>query len=235
MEPTRQHEPGFRLLPLGDAAVTVEFGSEISPGLNERVLRFADHVQAHAWPGVLDVVPAYCSVVIHVDPLRLDVSALRDRLLSLSDTAPSACRRSPRTHRIPVLYGGESGPDLEEVARHANLSVADVIRLHASGPYRVYMLGFSPGFPYLGLVPPAIAIPRLATPRMAVPAGSVGIAERQTGVYPVPTPAGWRVIGRTPISIYRPHASDPFLLHPGDTVRFEPIRRDEFTRLSRTA
>ncbi|HET7438858.1 MAG TPA: 5-oxoprolinase subunit PxpB, partial [Nitrospira sp.] len=129
------------------------------------------------------------------------------------------------------LYGGEGGPDLQDVAAFAKLSAAEVIRLHASVLYRVYMLGFSPGFPYLGLVPEPLAMPRLPTPRITVPAGSVGIAGTQTGIYPISTPGGWRLIGRTPIALYRAHSATPFLLNPGDLVRFEPIERQEFDRL----
>lgn len=136
-------------------------------------------------------------------------------------------------HEIPVLYGDEWGPDLDEVATFAGLQVAEVIALHASRPYRVYMLGFSPGFPYLGLLPAQLAIPRRSTPRTTVPAGSVGLADRQTGIYPIATPGGWQLIGRTPIPLYRKTSLTPFLLKPGDLVRFTPIERDEFDHLSR--
>ena len=133
-----------------------------------------------------------------------------------------------------MLYGGDWGPDLDDVASFAKLSVAEVIRLHASVHYRVYMLGFSPGFPYLGLVPEPIAMPRLPTPRISVPAGSVGIAGTQTGIYPIATPGGWRLIGRTPVALYRrENSATQFLLHPGDLVRFEPIGTQEFERLRR--
>jgi KipI family sensor histidine kinase inhibitor len=132
-----------------------------------------------------------------------------------------------------VHYGGESGPDLEDVASFGNLSIAEAIRLHSSVTYRVYMLGFSPGFPYLGSVPAPIAMPRLITPRSKVLAGSVGIAGRQTGIYPTATPGGWRLIGRTPTALYRPTKARPFLLSPGDLVRFEPITREEFNSLHR--
>ena len=222
----------FRILSLGDAALTIEFGQEIDPAINERVTAFAETVRAQRWEGVLDVVPTYCSVTIHVDPLGVDLDTLTSRLLQLPKTAQHGIR-SGRHHRIPVLYGGEAGPDLHDVASFAKLSAADVIRLHASVLYRVYMLGFSPGFPYLGLVPEPLAMPRLPTPRITVPAGSVGIAGTQTGIYPISTPGGWRIIGRTPIALYRPHSATPFLLNPGDLVRFEPIEQQEFDRLRR--
>jgi len=229
--PPTSHQ--FALLPLGDAAVTVEFGHEISPGINELALGFAQAMHAQQWQGVLDIVPAYASVTIHVDPSQLPLSALCERLqmLVFDASAPS----SGRTHRIPVLYGGEWGPDLGDVAAFARLSPAETIQLHYTALYRVYMLGFSPGFPYLGLVPASIAMPRLATPRTAVPAGSVGIAESQTGVYPTRTPGGWRIIGRTPVSLFQPQSSMPFLLSPGDRVQFHPIDAEEFARLSYAA
>ena len=224
---------GFAVRPLGDAAVTVEFGCRVSPELNQRALSFAKAVHGQQWDGVLDVVPAYASVSIHVDPLRLPVSVLSERLhrISCDMSAPL----SGRTHRIPVLYGGAWGPDLEDVATFAGLSAADTMQLHYANPYRVYMLGFSPGFPYMAMVPASIAMPRLATPRTVVPAGSVGIAESQTGIYPSSTPGGWRIIGRTPVSLYQPQASQPFLISPGDTVQFYPIDTDEFDRMSYAA
>jgi KipI family sensor histidine kinase inhibitor len=223
----------FWLLPLGDAALTVEFGHEIDPSLNARVIAFAETLRAETWEGVLDIVPTYRSVTIHVDPLRLDVTALSDRLLQLPHTLLHHATSVGTQHTIHVFYGGEWGPDLEDIAAFAKMSVTDVIRLHRSVPYRVYMLGFSPGFPYLGSVPEPLAMPRLATPRITVPAGSVGIAGNQTGIYPISTPGGWRLIGCTPLALYRPNSSQPFLLSPGDLVRFEPIGLQEFDRLRR--
>ncbi len=230
IEGTKPVQNGFAVLPLGDAAVTVEFGREISPDLNRRVLSFAHAMRLQQWEGVLDVVPAYASVTVHVDPLQLPISTLRERLRELRFDV--SVTDAGRRHRIPVLYGGDWGPDLPDVAAFAQRSLAETIRLHHANPYRVYMLGFSPGFPYMGLVSPSLAMPRLATPRTIVPAGSVGIAESQTGIYPTATPGGWRIIGRTPVSLYQPQASQPFLFAPGDTVEFYPIDADEFGRVS---
>lgn len=223
----------FTVLPLGDAAVTVEFGCEIRPDLNERALAFAQAVRVQNWEGVLDIVPTYASVTIHVDALRLPISILSERVQELSYDVTTSV--TGRTHRIPVVYGGEWGPDLQDVASFARQSPADTIRLHHTNPYRVYMLGFSPGFPYMGLVPAPIAMPRLATPRLLVPAGAVGIAESQTGIYPTATPGGWRIIGRTPLRVYQTQAAQPFLFSPGDTVQFYPIDANEFDRLSHAA
>jgi inhibitor of KinA len=224
---------GFTLLPLGDAAVTAEFGCEIAPDVNRRALAFAHAVRDQHWEGVVDIVPAYASVSIHVDPLRLPISTLSKRLHALSYDGNTVL--SSRQHRIPVLYGGEWGPDLHDVAAFARRSPADTIQLHHATLYRVYMLGFSPGFPYMGLVSASIAMPRLTTPRTVVPAGSVGIAESQTGIYPTATPGGWRIIGQTPVSLYRPHSAQPFLFSPGDIVQFYPIDEDEFARMSYAA
>ena len=223
----------FRFLPLGDAALMVEFGNEIDPAVNARVITFAETVGAQHWDGVLDVVPTYGSVTVHVDPLVLDVDTLTDRLRQISHVESSPKNSSERHHTIPVLYGGQFGPDLEDVAAFAKLPVAEAIRLHASILYRVYMLGFSPGFPYLGSVPPPLTMRRLATPRTMVPAGSVGIAGTQTGIYPTATPGGWRIIGRTPIQLYRPNSAAPFLLIPGDLVQFKPVGPREYDRLCR--
>jgi KipI family sensor histidine kinase inhibitor len=222
----------FRLLPLGDSAVTVEFGDEIDPAVNARVVAYANTVANQGWTGVLDIVPTYRSVTVHFDPLQWDWNELTDRLRTLPRPDPTETASRSVLHTIPVLYGGRWGPDLEDVAAYANLPLDQTITLHASIRYRVYMLGFSPGFPYLGTVPERLAMPRLPTPRTKVPAGSVGIAERQTGIYPTVTPGGWRLIGRTPIPLFRKIARNPFPLRPGDQVQFRPIEQDEFDRLS---
>ncbi len=234
--PTRTHRAStstFRILPLGDAALTIEFGNEINPEINSRVVAFATTVFDQHWQGIYDIVPTYRSVTFHFDPLQWDSATLAKRLKTLPRREPGQAEPQGILHEIPVLYGGEWGQDLEEVATFAGLQPAEAIALHASVPYRVYMLGFSPGFPYLGLVPEQLAMPRRATPRTKVLAGSVGIADRQTGIYPTATPGGWRLIGRTPISVYRKTRTNPFLLKPGDRVRFKPIVRDEFDQLSR--
>ncbi len=224
-----------RLLPLGDAALTVEFGRAIDPLLSARVLAFAGAVRAQAWPGVLDVVPTYAAATVHVDPLRLPVEALMERVRGLLTVGLDGAVAAGARHRIPVLYGGEWGPDLAEVAAFAELSEAAAVALHTSVSYRVYMLGFSPGFPYMGTVPEPIAMPRLSTPRTSVPAGSIGIAGNQTGIYPISTPGGWRIIGRTPLRLFRRKQAQPFLLRPGDVVTFEPVVEREYDRLERAS
>ncbi len=224
-----QAQGAATIIPFGDAAVQVIFGAAIDPAIHARAVACAEAVRARHWPGLLDVVPTYRAVTVHVDPRRLTVEAAIERVRTC---VPSVAPVQTGTrHRLPVLYGGEWGPDLAEVAAFANRSVDDTIRLHAATVYRVYMLGFTPGFPYLGLVPDALAMPRLAGPRPRVPAGSVGIAGRQTGIYPVETPGGWRLIGRTPVALIRRRHPQPFLFTPGDEVEFVPIGREEFARL----
>ncbi|MCP9452037.1 MAG: 5-oxoprolinase subunit PxpB [Nitrospira sp.] len=222
-----------QLIPMGDSAVTVEFGDSIDPTVNALVIAYAKKLLEQGWSGIVDVVPTFRSVTVHFDPLQWDMASLTDQLRVLPCPRPSVTESNSTLHQIPVLYGGDYGPDLDEVAAYAGLEPSTVIRLHASVQYRVYMIGFSPGFPYLGLVPPQLAIPRLLTPRPRVPAGSVGIADRQTGIYPIATPGGWRLIGRTPLPLYHRTGSTPFMLKPGDRVQFRPIEQDEFEQLSR--
>ncbi len=225
----------FRILPLGDSAITIEFGDEINPQINARVVAFTKTVAGQSWSGILDVVPTYRSVTVVFDPLLWSSSVLAKKLNVLPQLQSNEMGSNGILHEIPVVYGEKWGPDLEEVAAFAGLTPAQAIELHASTRYRVYMLGFSPGFPYLGLVPDPLAIPRRSTPRTKVPAGSVGIADHQTGIYPSATPGGWRLIGRTPIPIYHKTGPNPFLLKPSDLVQFKPIEQDEFDRLSREA
>lgn len=217
-----------RVLPAGDSCFLVEFGEAIDPAINDRVLACARAVEKRSIPGVIEVVPTYCSLAVYVDPILADAEALKDRLGELARSCPRKPGRVGRTVRIPVLYGGAFGPDLAELAARASLSPEDVIALHTSIEYRVYMLGFSPGFPYLGTVPEQIAAPRLAEPRTIVPAGSVGIAGSQTGIYPQESPGGWRLIGRTPVRLYDLRRKKPFLLEAGDRVRFVAISRQDY-------
>jgi len=221
-----------RVLAAGDAALTVEFGDTIDPVIHDRVLAFAQSVDGLSLDGLIETVPTYRSATVYFDPVILNANPLAERLKALAEALQPATSRPPRTVQIPVLYGGEFGPDLPGVASFAKLSADQTIALHASVEYRVYMLGFSPGFPYLGRVPDPLAMPRLATPRAKVPAGSVGIAGSQTGIYPLESPGGWRLIGRMPLRLYDQTRPNPFLLEPGDRVRFVIIDRTEFDRLA---
>jgi inhibitor of KinA len=218
----------YRIVPAGDSAIFVEFEERIDPGVNARTIAFAEAIQAANLAGVRDVVPAYRSTAIYYDPLRTDGDAL------LACVEREAVRPAPAPVaagaplRVPVCYGGELGPDLPVVAAFAQVDQDEVVRLHAAGIYRVFMLGFVPGFAYLGILDEKIAMPRRSTPRVRVPAGSVGIGGIQTGVYPAETPGGWQLIGRTPVKPFDPSRDNPFLMKAGDSVQFYPIARREY-------
>jgi antagonist of KipI len=222
-----------RMLNSGEQGLVVELGNGIDPVVNDRVHRLAEFLAKEKIDGIEELVPTYRSLMIVFDPLIIGRKKLVERVLDLLGTmgpgGPAEVRK--KVIRIPVCYGGEFGPDLDFVAGRNGLSTEEVIRIHSSDPYRVYMLGFSPGFPYLGGMSERIAAPRLEKPRQQVPAGSVGIAGRQTGIYPVDSPGGWRIIGRTPLRLFNPGSSKPFPVSPGDAIRFEPIDAEEFRRL----
>ncbi len=220
-----------RLLPAGDSCFTLEFGDTIDPSVNDRVLACARAVEKLSIKGLIDIVPTYRSLSVYFDPLLVDADTVATRLEACTRRLPRPIKQRGQATEIPVVYGGEFGPDLAELAAGAGLSEQEVVSLHRSVEYRVYMLGFSPGFPYLGIVPEKIAAPRLSQPRMKVPAGSVGIAGSQTGIYPTESPGGWRLIGRTPVSLYDPERSNPFLLHAGDRVRFVAITREAYEHM----
>jgi inhibitor of KinA len=222
-----------RIAPAGDSAIVVEFEARIDPAINARAIALAETIVAARFAGVRDVVPAYRSVTVHFDPLRTNGEALLAALEreaararpEVADTAPPI--------RIPVCYGGEFGPDLEAVAQFARMTAADVIATHSATTYRVFMLGFVPGFAYLGIVDDRLAMPRRDTPRVRVPVGSVGIAGVQTGVYPMETPGGWQLIGRTPLKPFDPNRAEPFLMKAGDAVQFYSIDPPTFAQMER--
>jgi inhibitor of KinA len=218
-----------KMVPLGDQAVLVEFGERISPEVHRDVLTFCRALEEAGLPGVSEWVPAYASVAVFYDPNVIGFAELAEKLDTLAGKGGGE-EEPRRVVTIPVVYGGEWGPDLEEVARLCGLSVIDVIRIHSEPLYRVYMLGFVPGFAYLGGMDERIAVPRLAVPRAKIPSGSVGIAGGQTGVYPLETPGGWRLIGRTPLSLFVPERNPPALLRAGDWVRFLPIAPEEWDK-----
>jgi KipI family sensor histidine kinase inhibitor len=208
---------------VGERALRVQFGEEISPSINDCVLALADALQRAALPGVLGWSPAYAVLTIHYDPLCLSYDDLRLWVEQALAQVQQGLSFAGREVSIPVHYGGMDGPDLDFVAQHTGLSPAEVIARHSAVVYRVYMLGFLPGFAYLGGLDPALHTPRLQTPRLQVPAGSVGIAGAQTGVYPCASPGGWRLIGRTDLRLYEAEADPPCLLAPGDRVRFVAV------------
>jgi inhibitor of KinA len=222
----------YRIVPAGESALIVEFEERIDPTVNATAIACADALQAASLAGVRDVVPTYRSVAIYFDPLRTDTDALLERITHEAEIAGPGALTAREPLRIPVCYGGDLGPDLPQVAAFAKMAPDDVVRLHGGATYRVFMLGFVPGFAYLGIVDERIAMARRSTPRVRVPAGSVGIAGIQTGIYPAETPGGWQLIGRTPVRPFDPSRGDPFLMKAGDSVQFYPIDRAEFDRLA---
>ena len=219
----------WRLLRVGDASVVVEFERKIDPAVNARALAVGAAIRAARHPGVLDVVESYCSVTVAFDPLRTAVEPLIANLEAAAGCEPVAGAEAHEV-TLPVCYGGGHGPDLGAVAAFAGCSEAQVVALHAGAAYRVYMLGFLPGFAYMGSVDSRIAAPRRSRPRLRVPAGAVGIAGFQTGVYPLEAPGGWNLIGRCPVRTFDLEARRPFLLQPGCTVRFAAITDAEYRR-----
>ena len=217
-----------RILTAGDSALVVEFGDRIDPAINREVRALWRAVERAALPGVVELQPTYRSLLVCFDPLEADVDRLRARLLEIDRQKDEAGEDAPRVIEVPTSYGGEFGPDLAFVARHNGLAEDEVVAIHSAASYLVYMLGFSPGFPYLGGMPERIAAPRLDTPRTSIPAGSVGIAQRQTGIYPVESPGGWRLIGRTPLPLFDPERDPPALFEPGDTIRFVRVSAKEY-------
>jgi KipI family sensor histidine kinase inhibitor len=220
-------EPTLRLLPASDRSLLIVLGDRIDRSTHRRVRALLRLLDETAPPGVVDLVPAYASVLLVFDPRSLDHARLEEHLARLLERLGDAPLPEPRLVTIPVVYGGVHGPDLEEVARHARLTPQEVMARHAGTVYDAYFLGFAPGFAYLGLLPPAIACPRLPQPRRRVPAGSVAIAGRQTAVYPCATPGGWRLIGRTPLRLFDPARVPRALVEIGDRVRFEPVAAAE--------
>jgi len=223
----------LRVVAAGDAVLVAEFAGLIDPAVNARAVNLSRALSADHMAGVRDIVPTFRTVAVYFDPLVADPDALARRLRELCDTTTDHATANAAEVDIPVCYDPELGPDIKEVARFAGLTPDDVVAIHAGGIYRVFMLGFVPGFAYMGTVDERIATPRRASPRVQVPAGSVAIAGRQTGVYPSRTPGGWNIIGRTPLAMVS-WDRDPFtLLNPGDVVRFHAIDRGEFDRAVR--
>ena len=218
----------FRISTAGDAAVIVEVGDQLDVATNQRAISLARAIRSAAIAGVRDVASTYRTVAVHYDPLRTDYAALVDRVGIEAAAAKAGELAASEPIAVPVCYGGEFGPDLDAVAAFAGVDAVEAVRLHTSRTYRVFMLGFLPGFTYMGTVDGRIAAPRLPVPRSRVAAGSIGIAGLQTGIYPSQTPGGWLVIGRTPLRPFDLGRSDPFLFKAGDAVRFFAIDPAEY-------
>ncbi len=229
----------YRLLDAGDRAITIEFGDQLDADCMERVARLAEGLRADAGlaekGGVQEVVPTFRSVTVVFDPLRLPLAQLEARVQALLSTPPAETRTRVRTWHLPVCYGGEYGPDLDDVATRLACEPQAVVEHHAGASYRVAMLGFLPGFAFMTGLPDPLHLPRREEPRVRVPAGSVAIATALTAVYPWESPGGWHLLGRSPIPLFDSVAPSPALLAPGDQVRFVPIDCDEYRALEAIA
>ena len=213
---------------MGDRGLLLEFGDEISREINEKVRRMALAIQARSIEGIIETVPTYRSLLIIYNPIILPIEDLKKRLRGIEEGLQQTPLQEPKLTRIPVLYGGIYGPDLEGVAKYLQTSPEEVIQLHCSKPYLIYMIGFMPGYPYMGELLQDLVVPRLKTPRLVVPKGSVAIAQRQTGIYSMESPGGWQILGRTPVELFDPGKDPPALLQMGDFVQFYEISEKEF-------
>jgi inhibitor of KinA len=220
------------IIAAGDAALVVELPARVDPAINARLVFMADTLRRRAGAVIRDAVVGYHTLTVYFDPLHVDASWLEGELRAIAREEPPDDDVSGTTIDVPVCYGGELGPDLEEVAEVCGCSVEEVVRLHSEVEYRVYVVGFVPGFAYMAVVHDRLALPRRAVPRTRVPAGSVAIAAGQTGIYPIETPGGWHLLGRTPLRPYDPGRAKPALFSPGDRVRFRAVDREMFDRLA---
>jgi inhibitor of KinA len=220
----------LRFLPVGDTALSVEFGERIDRGLSKRVLRLRERLREANIDGVVETVPTFRSLMVHYDPCRIGGAQLTELMTSLLGEG-TAKRKGRRRWRIPACYAQDCAPDLAEVAARASLTTDEVVRRHTDVEYHVYMIGFVPGFPYMVDLPTDIDLPRRRDPRTKVPPGSVAIAAGMTGIYPIESPGGWHLIGATPIRLFDVSWPQPSLLAPGDVVRFEPIGTDEYAAI----
>lgn len=217
------------IVPMGDRCWLVKFEQEISPKISGRVRHLSQKLEEN-WPSWLDeLVPTYCSLAVYYNPLRVSGSEVKEYLQAQISRLSAVNGCAPLLWEIPTLYGGNWGMDLLFVAEHSGLTPEEVIAVHSGRDYLVYMLGFVPGFCYLGGMAPTIAAPRLSEPRRSVPSGSVGIAGMQTGIYPVATPGGWRIIGRTPLRLYDPYREPAVFIRAGDYIRFKPVTEETYT------
>lgn len=220
-----------RILAAGDSSLLIEFGHEINPEINKKISATVQLMKRQSIEGVVDIIPTFCSLLINYDPRVISYSEIKERIENLLKVEVKAGENQKRVFEIPVCYGGEFGPDIENIATNAGISVEEVIKIHSSKDYLIYMLGFLPGFCYLGGLDERIHSPRLANPRLKIPAGSVGIGGSQTGIYPLESPGGWQLMGQTPVKTYDPNREIPILVNAGEYIRFVPIDEDEYYRI----
>ena len=221
----------IEILTAGDSAILIEFGKEISPEINRKITAIVQLIKEQQIEGIVDTIPAFCSLLVNYDPRIISYEMIVERMRQLVKVDVMAEVGEKRIIEIPVCYGGEFGPDIDTVADNAKMSREEVIKLHSSKDYLIYMLGFLPGFSYLGGLDERLHTPRLANPRIKISAGSVGIGGSQTGIYPLDSPGGWQLIGLTPVKTYDPNRIVPILFEAGDYIRFIPIDETEFNRI----
>ena len=218
--------------PVGDQAISIDFGQVIDPKINRHIRQTIERIKELQLEGIIELVPTYCALLVEYDAMLYSYSDICKSMESiLAEGMTDATNELVTVVEVPTVYGGEFGPDLSFVASHNHLSEDEVISIHSGTDYLVYMLGFIPGFTYLGGMDPRIATPRLSSPRTLIPAGSVGIAGEQTGTYPSDSPGGWQIIGRTPVTMYDMSKAQAALLNAGDYVRYVPIDENEFHRI----
>jgi KipI family sensor histidine kinase inhibitor len=220
-----------RILTAGDSSLLVEFGHEISPEINRKISSTVQLMKEQHIEGIVDIIPTYCSLLVNYDPLVISYNDLKKRLEGLVKVDVKSGEEKKTIVEIPVCYGGEYGPDIANIAEHAGLTEEEVIKIHSSKDYLIYMLGFLPGFTYLGGLDERIHTPRLASPRIKIRAGSVGIGGSQTGIYPLDSPGGWQLMGMTPVKTYDPDREVPILVEAGQYIRFIPIDEAEYLRI----
>ena len=220
-----------RILTAGDSALLVEFGKEINPEINQKISAVVQLMKEQHIEGIVDIIPAFCSLLINYDPRVASYEEIKKRIEDLIKVDIKTENKQKKVFEIPVCYGGEYGPDLANIAAHAGLSEEEVIQIHSSQDYLIYMLGFLPGFTYLGGLDERIHTPRLASPRIKINAGSVGIGGSQTGIYPVDSPGGWQLMGMTPVKTYDPERETPILVEAGNYIRFVPVSEEEYKRI----
>ncbi|MGR6117799.1 5-oxoprolinase subunit PxpB [Aeribacillus composti] len=221
----------FSIQPLGDTGIIIQFGTEISEAIYQQIRQYVYWLEQSCIEGIVEWVPAYTTLAVFYRPNIISYDELSQKLLKIGEKIGSMPVPDPIVIEIPTLYGKEAGPDIQFVAETNGLSEEEVVKIHSSSDYLIYMIGFVPGFPYLGGMDKRIAAPRKKTPRSRIPAGSIGIAGEQTGIYPLETPGGWQIIGRTPVKLYDPQKQDPTLLKAGDYIRFVPITEREYEKI----
>ena len=220
-----------KYLTAGDRALVIEFGDTIEEQINAKIRSLTLAIEKEGIIGIIETIPTYRSLMVIYEPLLIELDELIDKAKAIETKMGEMKLPDAKVIEIPTLYGGEYGPDIEFVAEHNKISTDEVIKIHSSTEYLIYMIGFTPGFPYLGGMNDKIAAPRLEAPRTKIPVGSVGIAGTQTGIYPIESPGGWQLIGRTPVKLYDPYRKDPVLLNAGDYIKFVQIDEKEYKKI----